>query len=132
MRLRTMNSLTPIRRGLGITAGLDPGLARDLAVRCEDLGYHSLWSNDEPASPAWRCSHTSLLAPRSSSWASECFLSTGIEPAHIASEISRHRARPRKALDRGGVWPAPCTNGPSCDGRLASCGTSFRTERASC
>jgi alkanesulfonate monooxygenase SsuD/methylene tetrahydromethanopterin reductase-like flavin-dependent oxidoreductase (luciferase family) len=46
-----MNTSVPIRRGLGITAGLDAGLARDLAVRCEHLGYHSLWSNDEPAAP---------------------------------------------------------------------------------
>src|SRR5688572_11712960 len=36
-------------RGLGVTAGLDPGLARELAAHCEELGYHSLWSNDEPA-----------------------------------------------------------------------------------
>jgi alkanesulfonate monooxygenase SsuD/methylene tetrahydromethanopterin reductase-like flavin-dependent oxidoreductase (luciferase family) len=45
------NTSTPIRRGLGITAGLDAGLARDLAAQCQHLGYHSLWSNDEPASP---------------------------------------------------------------------------------
>jgi alkanesulfonate monooxygenase SsuD/methylene tetrahydromethanopterin reductase-like flavin-dependent oxidoreductase (luciferase family) len=38
-----------IRRALGVNAGLDAGLARDLAVQCEQLGYHSLWSNDEPA-----------------------------------------------------------------------------------
>jgi alkanesulfonate monooxygenase SsuD/methylene tetrahydromethanopterin reductase-like flavin-dependent oxidoreductase (luciferase family) len=36
------------RRGLGVTAGLDVGLARELAAHCEHLGYHSLWSNDEP------------------------------------------------------------------------------------
>ena len=36
-------------RGLGITAGLDAGLARELAARCEELGYQSLWSNDEPS-----------------------------------------------------------------------------------
>jgi alkanesulfonate monooxygenase SsuD/methylene tetrahydromethanopterin reductase-like flavin-dependent oxidoreductase (luciferase family) len=35
-------------RGLGVTAGLDAGLARELAAHCEQLGYHSLWSNDEP------------------------------------------------------------------------------------
>ena len=29
-----LNTSTPIRRGLGITAGLDAGLARDLAVHC--------------------------------------------------------------------------------------------------
>jgi alkanesulfonate monooxygenase SsuD/methylene tetrahydromethanopterin reductase-like flavin-dependent oxidoreductase (luciferase family) len=37
------------QRGLGVTAGLDVGLARELAAYCEQLGYHSLWSNDEPA-----------------------------------------------------------------------------------
>ena len=41
---------TLARRGLGIRAGTDAGLARELAVRCDHLGYHSLWSNDEPAS----------------------------------------------------------------------------------
>jgi alkanesulfonate monooxygenase SsuD/methylene tetrahydromethanopterin reductase-like flavin-dependent oxidoreductase (luciferase family) len=46
-----VNISTAIGRGLGITAGLDAGLARDLAARCEHLGYHSLWTNDEPASP---------------------------------------------------------------------------------
>jgi alkanesulfonate monooxygenase SsuD/methylene tetrahydromethanopterin reductase-like flavin-dependent oxidoreductase (luciferase family) len=46
-----MTNSTPIGRGLGVTAGLGARLARDLAVRCEHLGYHSLWSNDEPASP---------------------------------------------------------------------------------
>jgi alkanesulfonate monooxygenase SsuD/methylene tetrahydromethanopterin reductase-like flavin-dependent oxidoreductase (luciferase family) len=39
------------RRGMGVNAGLDPGLARSLATRCEELGYHSLWSNDEPSAP---------------------------------------------------------------------------------
>ena len=32
---------TDRRRGLGIAAGLGAGLARDLAVRCEQLGYHA-------------------------------------------------------------------------------------------
>ena len=36
-------------RGLGVTAGLDAGFARELAAHAEQLGYHSLWSNDEPA-----------------------------------------------------------------------------------
>jgi alkanesulfonate monooxygenase SsuD/methylene tetrahydromethanopterin reductase-like flavin-dependent oxidoreductase (luciferase family) len=46
-----VNTSTSVGRGLGITAGLDAGLARDLGVLCERLGYHSLWSNDEPGSP---------------------------------------------------------------------------------
>jgi alkanesulfonate monooxygenase SsuD/methylene tetrahydromethanopterin reductase-like flavin-dependent oxidoreductase (luciferase family) len=35
-------------RGLGIAAGLDEDVTRDLARRCESLGYASLWSNDHP------------------------------------------------------------------------------------
>jgi alkanesulfonate monooxygenase SsuD/methylene tetrahydromethanopterin reductase-like flavin-dependent oxidoreductase (luciferase family) len=38
-------------RGLGVTAGLEAGLARDLAARCQALGFQSLWSNDEPGAP---------------------------------------------------------------------------------
>jgi alkanesulfonate monooxygenase SsuD/methylene tetrahydromethanopterin reductase-like flavin-dependent oxidoreductase (luciferase family) len=38
-----------MHRGLGVTAGLDAGIARALAAHAEQLGYHSLWSNDEPA-----------------------------------------------------------------------------------
>ena len=36
------------RRGLGVAAGLDEEVARDLARRCEALGYASVWSNDHP------------------------------------------------------------------------------------
>jgi alkanesulfonate monooxygenase SsuD/methylene tetrahydromethanopterin reductase-like flavin-dependent oxidoreductase (luciferase family) len=36
------------RRGLGIAAGLDEHVARELARRCESLGYASMWSNDHP------------------------------------------------------------------------------------
>ena len=36
-------------RGFGIAAGLDPEVAREVAQRCEALGYASLWSNDHPA-----------------------------------------------------------------------------------
>jgi alkanesulfonate monooxygenase SsuD/methylene tetrahydromethanopterin reductase-like flavin-dependent oxidoreductase (luciferase family) len=35
-------------RGFGVAAGLDPEVARPLAVRCEELGYASIWSNDHP------------------------------------------------------------------------------------
>jgi alkanesulfonate monooxygenase SsuD/methylene tetrahydromethanopterin reductase-like flavin-dependent oxidoreductase (luciferase family) len=35
-------------RGFGVAAGLDPEVARPLAVRCAELGYDSLWSNDHP------------------------------------------------------------------------------------
>lgn len=35
-------------RGFGIAAGLDPDVAREAALRCDALGYASLWSNDHP------------------------------------------------------------------------------------
>ncbi len=36
------------RRGFGVAAGLDPGVATPLAARCGELGYSSMWSNDHP------------------------------------------------------------------------------------
>src|SRR3954452_9601377 len=35
-------------RGFGVAAGLDPEVARPLAERCAELGYGSMWSNDQP------------------------------------------------------------------------------------
>jgi alkanesulfonate monooxygenase SsuD/methylene tetrahydromethanopterin reductase-like flavin-dependent oxidoreductase (luciferase family) len=35
-------------RAFGVTAGLDPDVARPLAERCAELGYVSMWSNDHP------------------------------------------------------------------------------------
>jgi alkanesulfonate monooxygenase SsuD/methylene tetrahydromethanopterin reductase-like flavin-dependent oxidoreductase (luciferase family) len=91
-----MNTSTPIRRGLGITAGLDAGLARDLAVRCEQLGYHSLWSNDEPASPGLEMlAHFAAAAP-------QLELGVGVlpldrhRPVRIAAEITRLGLEPAK------------------------------------
>jgi alkanesulfonate monooxygenase SsuD/methylene tetrahydromethanopterin reductase-like flavin-dependent oxidoreductase (luciferase family) len=91
-----MNRSPPIRRGLGITAGLDAGLARDLAVRCEQLGYHSLWSNDEPASPGLEMlAHFAAAAP-------QLELGVGVlpldrhQPVRIAAEITRLGLDPAK------------------------------------
>ncbi len=36
------------KRAFGVAAGLDPAVAVPLAVRCEELGYASIWSNDHP------------------------------------------------------------------------------------
>jgi alkanesulfonate monooxygenase SsuD/methylene tetrahydromethanopterin reductase-like flavin-dependent oxidoreductase (luciferase family) len=86
----------PTRRGLGISAGLDPGLARDLAALCEHLGYHSLWSNDEPSAPGLETlSHFAAGAP---------LLEFGVgvlpidrhQPSHIAAEIDRLGLDPAK------------------------------------
>ena len=91
-----MNTSTPIRRGLGINAGLDAGLARDLAVRCEQLGYHSLWSNDEPAFPGLE-----TLADFAAA-APQLELGVGVlpldrhQPVRIAAEITRLGLDPTK------------------------------------
>jgi alkanesulfonate monooxygenase SsuD/methylene tetrahydromethanopterin reductase-like flavin-dependent oxidoreductase (luciferase family) len=96
--IEPIDTSTPIRRGLGITAGLDAGLARDLAVRCEHLGYHSLWSNDEPASPGLQTlAHFAAAATQ---------LGLGVgalpldrhQPVRIAAEIDR------LALDPAKLW----------------------------
>jgi alkanesulfonate monooxygenase SsuD/methylene tetrahydromethanopterin reductase-like flavin-dependent oxidoreductase (luciferase family) len=83
-------------RGLGITAGLDAGLARDVAARCEHLGYHSLWSNDEPAASGLETlAHLAAAAPGIE-------LGVGVlpldrhEPARIATEIDRLGLDPAK------------------------------------
>lgn len=91
-----MTTSTPIRRGLGITAGLDAGLARALAVQCQQLGYHSLWSNDEPGSPGLEAlAHFAAAAP-------QLELGVGVlpldrhPPVRIAAEISRLGLNPAR------------------------------------
>jgi alkanesulfonate monooxygenase SsuD/methylene tetrahydromethanopterin reductase-like flavin-dependent oxidoreductase (luciferase family) len=91
-----MNTPTPILRGLGINAGLDARLARDLAVRCERLGYHSLWSNDEPASAGLETlAQFATAAPRLE-------LGVGVlpldrhQPIRIAADIARLGLAPAK------------------------------------
>jgi alkanesulfonate monooxygenase SsuD/methylene tetrahydromethanopterin reductase-like flavin-dependent oxidoreductase (luciferase family) len=83
------------RRGLGINADLDAGLARDLAASCEQLGYHSLWSNDEPGAPGLETlAHFAEAAPRLP-------LGVGVLP------LDRHRpVRIVAEIDRLGLDPA--------------------------
>ncbi len=82
-------------RGLGITAGLEAGLVRDLAARCQQLGYHSLWSNDEPAAPGLETlAHIPATAPH---------LTLGVgalpldrhQPVQIAATVYRLGLDPR-------------------------------------
>jgi alkanesulfonate monooxygenase SsuD/methylene tetrahydromethanopterin reductase-like flavin-dependent oxidoreductase (luciferase family) len=87
---------SPLNRGLGINAGLEPGLARDLAARCQDLGYHSLWSNDEPGESGLETlAHFAEGAPRLE-------LGVGVlpldrqRPAGIAAEIDHLGLDPAK------------------------------------
>jgi alkanesulfonate monooxygenase SsuD/methylene tetrahydromethanopterin reductase-like flavin-dependent oxidoreductase (luciferase family) len=90
-----MMTSTPPPRGLGITAGLAAGLACDLAARCEQLGYHSLWSNDEPTAPGLQ------TLGRFAAAAQRLELGTGVLP------LDRHQpARIVTEIDRLGIDPA--------------------------
>ena len=85
-------------RALGIDAGLDSGLARDLAARCQVLGYHSLWANDAPDAPGLETlAHFTAGAP-------DLELGVGVLPlqrydaAGIAADIER------LGLDPARLW----------------------------
>jgi alkanesulfonate monooxygenase SsuD/methylene tetrahydromethanopterin reductase-like flavin-dependent oxidoreductase (luciferase family) len=91
-----MNASPPISRGLGISAGVDAGLARDLAAFSERLGYHSLWSNDEPT-------HAGLeMLAEFAAAAPQLELGVGVlpldrhRPPAIAAEIARLGLDPAK------------------------------------
>jgi alkanesulfonate monooxygenase SsuD/methylene tetrahydromethanopterin reductase-like flavin-dependent oxidoreductase (luciferase family) len=87
---------TPTPRGLGITAGLDAGLARELAARCEQLGYHSLWSNDKPAASGLETlAHLAAAAPRIELGVGALPLDRH-QPARIAANINRLGIDPAK------------------------------------
>jgi alkanesulfonate monooxygenase SsuD/methylene tetrahydromethanopterin reductase-like flavin-dependent oxidoreductase (luciferase family) len=83
-------------RGLGVTAGLDAGLARELAAHGERLGYRSLWSNDEPAASGLRTLAQFAAAT------TKVELGVGVlplhryEPAQIAAEIDRLELDPTR------------------------------------
>jgi alkanesulfonate monooxygenase SsuD/methylene tetrahydromethanopterin reductase-like flavin-dependent oxidoreductase (luciferase family) len=87
-------------RALGIDAGLEPGLARELAARCQALAYHSLWANDAPGAPGLETlAHFAAGAPGLD-------LGVGVlplqryEPAAIAADVGRL-----------GLDPARCGSG---------------------
>jgi alkanesulfonate monooxygenase SsuD/methylene tetrahydromethanopterin reductase-like flavin-dependent oxidoreductase (luciferase family) len=90
-----MTTATPTGQGLGVTAGLEAHLAGDLAARCAQLGYHSLWSNDEPRAPGLETlAHFAAAAP-------QLDLGVGVLP------LDRHRSAQIAAdVDRLGLDPA--------------------------
>ena len=47
--MRAMTTTSPCGVGLGVDAGLPAEVAGELAHRAADLGYSSLWCNDEPS-----------------------------------------------------------------------------------
>jgi alkanesulfonate monooxygenase SsuD/methylene tetrahydromethanopterin reductase-like flavin-dependent oxidoreductase (luciferase family) len=85
-------------RALGVTAGLEAPVARGLSARCAELGYTSLWSNDEPTAPG-----LDVLA-RFAEAAPGLDLGVGVlpldrhPPDRIASEVDR------LGLDPSRLW----------------------------
>jgi alkanesulfonate monooxygenase SsuD/methylene tetrahydromethanopterin reductase-like flavin-dependent oxidoreductase (luciferase family) len=92
-----VNTVT-LRRGLGITAGLEAGLARDLAARCEHLGYHSLWSNDEPAASGLQTLANFAAGARRLELGVGVLPLDRYQPVRIAAEIDR------LGLDPARLW----------------------------
>jgi alkanesulfonate monooxygenase SsuD/methylene tetrahydromethanopterin reductase-like flavin-dependent oxidoreductase (luciferase family) len=91
-----MRASPSAHRGLGVTAGLDAGLARELAAHCEQLGYQSLWSNDEPTAPG-----LDTLAEFAAA-TEKIQLGVGVlplhryQPAEIAAEVERLEIDPAR------------------------------------
>jgi alkanesulfonate monooxygenase SsuD/methylene tetrahydromethanopterin reductase-like flavin-dependent oxidoreductase (luciferase family) len=86
------------RHAIGVTAGLDPPVAAAFAARCAELGYGSLWSNDDPTNPG-----LDELA-RLAAGAPDLDLGVGVlpldryPPAKIAAEVDR------LGLDPARLW----------------------------
>jgi alkanesulfonate monooxygenase SsuD/methylene tetrahydromethanopterin reductase-like flavin-dependent oxidoreductase (luciferase family) len=87
-----------MRRGFGVAAGLDPGFAPELAARCQELGYASLWSNDTPGAKGLE------TVAEFAKGADRADLGVGVValnrqgPAEIAADVER------LGLDRERLW----------------------------
>jgi alkanesulfonate monooxygenase SsuD/methylene tetrahydromethanopterin reductase-like flavin-dependent oxidoreductase (luciferase family) len=75
-------------RGFGVAAGLDPGVARPLAVRCAELGYDSMWSNDHPGAKGLETLAEFATAPETDLGVAVIALDRQ-SPEQIAAEIDR-------------------------------------------
>src|SRR5262245_45855723 len=91
-----MSSATVGSLGLAVDAGLAPIVAHKLAVRCAELGYGSLWTNDEPGARGRETlAHFAAGAP-------QLDLGVGVlpldehPPSEIASEVARLELDPAR------------------------------------
>jgi alkanesulfonate monooxygenase SsuD/methylene tetrahydromethanopterin reductase-like flavin-dependent oxidoreductase (luciferase family) len=96
--MEAMQASGSTHRGLGVTAGLDAGLARELAARCEQLGYHSLWSNDEPTARGLGTLAEFAAATATLEIGVGVFPLHRYRPAQIAAEVER------LGLDPARLW----------------------------
>jgi alkanesulfonate monooxygenase SsuD/methylene tetrahydromethanopterin reductase-like flavin-dependent oxidoreductase (luciferase family) len=93
-----MSSATIGQVGLGVDAGLAPSVAGELAARCAELGYGSLWSNDTPQSPGLESlAHFAAGAP-------QLDLGVGVVPIDRHPPVQIARDVERLGLDPARMW----------------------------
>lgn len=85
-------------RGFGVAAGLDGSIASELARRCEELGYASMWSNDHPAASGLETLAAFAEGSESLQLGVAVMALDRHEPAEIDQTISR------LGLDRERLW----------------------------
>ncbi len=85
-------------RGFGVAAGLDTEIATPLAMRCAELGYTSMWSNDHPAALGFE----TLAAFAEGSDSVELGVAVMALDRHDPTEINSQIER--LGLDRDRLW----------------------------
>jgi alkanesulfonate monooxygenase SsuD/methylene tetrahydromethanopterin reductase-like flavin-dependent oxidoreductase (luciferase family) len=85
-------------RGFGVAAGLDRDVAAPLAVRCAELGYGSMWSNDHPGALGLETLATFAEAAPQLDLGVAVMALDRHSPADIAAHIER------VGLDRARLW----------------------------
>ena len=83
---------------LGVTSGLDARVAVELAARCAQLGYSSLWSNDDPTAPGLETLAHFAAGARSLD------LGVGVLPLHRYSPAQIAADVDRLGLDPARLW----------------------------
>jgi alkanesulfonate monooxygenase SsuD/methylene tetrahydromethanopterin reductase-like flavin-dependent oxidoreductase (luciferase family) len=87
-----------LSRGFGVAAGLDPGFAPELAARCQELGYASLWSNDHPGAKGLETLAEFAKGADKADLGVAVIALDRQQPAEIAADVER------LGLDRERLW----------------------------
>ena len=85
-------------RGFGVAAGLDPAVAGELAARCQELGYASLWSNDHPGAKGLETLAEFAKGAERTELGVAVIALDRQAPAEIAADVER------LGLDRDRLW----------------------------
>jgi alkanesulfonate monooxygenase SsuD/methylene tetrahydromethanopterin reductase-like flavin-dependent oxidoreductase (luciferase family) len=87
-----------LSRGFGVAAGLDPGFAPELAARCQELGYASMWSNDHPGAKGLETVAEFAKGADKADLGVAVIALDRQQPAEIAADVER------LGLDRERLW----------------------------